>query len=372
MSDLREFFIVAAPGLEKIVDLEIRLWFPDLPTQVHHGGITVYTTFSKGCSMNYGLKTATRILCRIEQFRCRDFPKLHRKVREIEWTDWIPKGGKVVVHATSKGSRLKIKKRIEDTVEKAIAKSLGAGEPTSTASEVYVRIADDECTLSLDTSGERLHKRSLRKFVGEAPLRESIAAAMLLWLWQSFGRPEKIQLVDPMMGSGTFLLEAQSLFKLSHRRVFSFESLGKKDSLVPPNIPSPFAQLFGFEKDEHTFRAATQNLRPADQKNIELMNRDFMEADRLKDTDGLRWVVTNPPYGQRIKIAGDLKSFYEDVFEQIARIAKPHACLMLLPKIVTSKKLKLPVGWRVKEKLRLSNGGIPVEAFIFSCEKDPV
>ncbi|HMN69820.1 MAG TPA: hypothetical protein PKC28_14850, partial [Bdellovibrionales bacterium] len=220
-----EFFLVALPGLEDLVARELSEWFPDIESKTEHGGVTVSVPMNIGLAMNLCLKTPTRVLMRVDRFRCRDFPKLYNKVLHFDWSDWLEPDSELDVEVATRLSRVKIKSRIVDTVLDAWmdrARENAVTFKRGKKATLFVRFHEDECTLSLDTSGERLHKRGLREFVGEAPLRETIAAALIQWVGELDPEAKDVEVIDPMMGAGTFLLEAAVRDRLVDRREFAF------------------------------------------------------------------------------------------------------------------------------------------------------
>jgi len=414
---LIEFFVVALPGLEDVVRDELRDWFPELESAVSHGGVTVHAPLAVGLSFNLCLKTATRVLVRVASFKSSDFPKLYNKVKSMEWDRWIKPECEMVVHPTTRLSRIKIKRRIEETCEDAwrdYQKSRGAVTKRGLKANLYVRFIEDQCTLSLDTSGERLHKRGEREHIGVAPLRESIAAALLQRMSRAHGGPGAVEIVDPMMGSGTFLLEAGTWGGLADRREFAFESFVCKDVVSPvwkaaaPEIKA----MVGYESDKKTWAAAKHNLKgleradrnsarsesgarnsarsesgaaksvrtepaaassarsnltaaAAGRAELILRNENIFTAEPMPPADGQRWVFCNPPYGERIKVKEPLGEYYAKLFAAVDRVAKPDRACFLLPSKAVKGKFILPLGWKVLEKRPFVNGGIPVTAFVF-------
>lgn len=370
---MNEFFLVALPGLEDVVHSEVRDWFPDLEAKTSHGGVTVFAPLKTGLAMNLCLKTPTRILLRISTFRCRDFPKLFQTVAKTPWKDWLDLSCELKVHASTRLSRLKIKARIEETCLDGWLEYKEKNRKTTVRGKeqnLYVRFLNDECSLSLDTSGERLHKRGERQNIGTAPLRETIAAAMI----QMAGRSDLdaiqkgVELVDPMMGSGTFLLEASGRDALVEKRGFAFENFTEQPEQDPSlKCERPeFVKLIGYEADKKTMQAADANLKnSAHGIPRELKQEDFFQAQELPPTENRRWILVNPPYGERIQVKEPLKEYYENLFLACERVAKPDRAYFLLPSKVVKGKFNLPLSWKVIEKRPFVNGGIPVVAFGF-------
>lgn len=368
-SSKAEFFVVALPGLEDLVAAEIGEWFPKFECKIEHGGVTVVAPMAEGLAMNLVLKTATRVLIRIAKFRCRDFPKLYNKIARFKWDKWIDPTCELKVHPSTRLSRLKIKNRISEAVldgwmeyQKVNNLKVSYGK----VANLYVRFQDDDCTLSLDTSGERLHKRGQREFIGEAPLRETIAAALIQLVGRKFADPgERVEVIDPMMGSGTFLLEAAVRDRVIEKREFAFDTFqatGVKAPTLKTERPL-IAGLHGFEIDKKTLAAAKKNLRDIEFRSHE---QDFMKAEPMPEKASVkRWLFANPPYGERLKVKEPLADLYAKLFAAAEKNVKPDRACFILPSKAVKGKFLLPPNWKVLEKRPFLNGGIPVVAFVF-------
>ncbi|MEK7355737.1 MAG: hypothetical protein AAB250_04780, partial [Bdellovibrionota bacterium] len=332
---------MVAPGLEELARLELKTWGPDLVPVVDRGGLTLRTELARGLGLNSCLKIPTRILIRIADFGCRDFPKLFKKLSNLDWSRWIADDRVVDFKASSHGSRLFVKKRIEETCadgRKAYLKKKGAQpKAESEPITVYVRLADDVCFVSLDTSGERLHKRGHRELSSDAPLRESIASA-LLWALEADAKlesTETIELVDPMCGAGTFFLEASGLKARIDSREYAFESWGGTEIAGSHAIESSsardvYASFVGFDNDAKAIRSATKNWETAGvPRPCRFIEGDFFAAAPL-EKGPRRWLICNPPYGERIGVEGRLSSYYEKLFVAVAEKIRPErACFLL-------------------------------------------
>lgn len=368
----QEFFVVALPGLEDLVEAEIHEFHPDWKLSREHGGVTLRAPLEDGLALNLVLKTATRVLVRVFEKRLRDFPSLFKTVSAMDWKQWIDPSSTLTVHASTRVSRLKIKKRIEETCHEAWSayqRKLGVKADPKRNADLYVRFANDICTLSLDTSGERLHKRGEREYIGEAPLRESIAAALIQWVGREFsGDVREAEVIDPMMGSGTFLLEAALRDEPADRRAFAFENFARAPESAPALQADRvrIASALGYEIDAKTLQAARHNLEPALAKcEIKIINADIFKAEPLPRSERARWLFCNPPYGERLKIEQPLADYYRDLFAACARVANPQRACFIIPTKAVKGKFQLPPGWKVLAKRPFLNGGIPVTAFIF-------
>ena len=225
------------------------------------------------------------------------------------------------------------------------------------------------CTLSLDTSGERLHRRGWRPKIGEAPLRETIAAALLQQVACGHARSDlrPVQVIDPMVGSGTFLLESAMASELAYRRSFAFFVFRLVEEVKAPERPPLWAhdirERVGFEVDGKTLLAARENLQAV--PGVTLAEQDVFTAEPLPEFAGQRWLFCNPPYGERLKVREPLQAYYEKLFAAAERVSKPDWSCFLLPTRAVKGRFVLPQGWRVAEKRPFVHGGLPVTLFVF-------
>ncbi len=382
---LSEFFLVVTPGLESLAEKEINFWAPDIRISAERGGLTFRASLILGCELNRALKIPTRILLRLTAFGCKDFPKLFKKTANFNWDEWI--SGDVEVQASTHKSRLFIKKRIEETCRDGFVKFFEtmnvnetseppAGEPQD-AQQIFVRINDDVCTFSIDTSGELLHKRGTKVLSSDAPLRETIAAALLTWM--SSDDPEApggVTLVDPMVGSGTFAIEASHLDAVLSKRSYAFERFPRyqKEKAEQPSAGLirtrgervRYSKFIGFDVDVKMAETTKRNWQDlGDPRSFEIKLEDIFTANPLT-IEGERWLICNPPYGERLKIEGRLKDFYERLFESCERVVRPDRACFILPDTANPTQLTAPQTWRLRKSLRFQNGGLPVTALLFS------
>lgn len=371
------FFLICAPGLEDVTAREIHEFFPKLKPEVERGGVLVNAPIASGLEMNRWLKTPTRILLRLQVFGCRDFPKLFKKVTGFPWELWISDQTDVKIHASSHGSRVKMKKRIEETCRDArIFRLRKRGRPHarfSGVNDIFVRLDDDVCTLSLDTSGEILHKRGTRRFSSEAPLRETLAAALIRLMIEAVPVSKDAVLFDPMTGGGTFLLEAAGLSRPINSRAFAFESFAE-DRRPPPleyqeSGSDKFSHFIGIDIEPKAIEAARQNLMESanTSSSIKVSVGDIFKVEPLELSSGLShcWVIANPPYDERIAVGMRLSEFYEKFFAACERVARPKAACFLLPEKCHPEKLNTPLNWKLLLSRKLENGGLPVVALVY-------
>jgi putative N6-adenine-specific DNA methylase len=378
-----EFYLVVPPGFEHLAEKELKALIPEISVKAGFGGLTVTCSRETGFALNRILKIPTRVLLRIARFKTRDFPKLFKKVNEIPWQNWLKHNVPVDFKASSEASRLFLKKRIEQTCAEAFDKRVKFKKdaPLSAPIEVMVRVFEDECTVSLDLSGEPLYKRGVKTWVSEAPLRENLAAGLLWFLASENGRTdintvdfESIELIDPMMGSGTFLIEAASLLNEVRSREFAFENLKLEGELAHLRFKdfsadSAFKHLRGFEIDQRAFQIANENLKNENSKSLTgvQITLENQSSGDVKFSDGElnRWLVLNPPYGERLKIEGPLSQYYSSLWGNLEKSFRPSRVCCICPEKATPTKIKPPKEWVLKEALKFKNGGLPVQALLF-------
>lgn len=397
------FYISCNLGFEEALVQEIRQCWPQLieingrpnssplPEMTPEmGGVLVKTSFELGLQLNYFLKTAHRILWRIAEFKVRDFPKLFEKVQKIPWGNYLKGANTKWIVAASK-SRLNNEKRIEETCIEAFAriaaKISDKNQETSQATQdIYVRLYEDFCTISLDSSGENLYKRGWGMLKGEAPLRETLAAFLIREMMEK-ALPDKTQqvtVVDPMCGSGTILLEAASLWQPVFKREFSFLEwkntpkifksplLEKNYKLLPQQ--APFKSYLGYDIDEKVLVAARENQKLLESKTeIKNLKIRFENENLFKDEKknlGPVWCITNPPYGERLYVQGreakDQVSFsYQGLLQRMADKFSAEKIGLLLPNKRDVKNLQAPEGYKKRKGIAFSNGGLEVVFLIY-------
>ncbi len=403
------FFLIVTPGLEALAKTELLAYHPEITEEsvkIVGGGIELDADLALGLSLNKILRVPTRILIRVADFGCRDFPKLFKKLSGLAWNEWVPDLKNVDFQVSTHGSRLKMKNRIEETCLSArISYLKKKGLPHSRVLTgpdaefaLFIRIVDDICFVSLDTSGDRLHKRGVRDEVSDASLRETFATAVLKSIESVYKKDfasqsffPDVELIDPMMGAATFLLEASAAGTPITSRTFSYETntallsqLNKMTAVSSEGLVATahaarihFASLVGYEMNAKTVASARKNLLQEQETRralklstaeVQTFAEDFFNSKPLplSSRDLKRWVVCNPPYGERIKVEGRLSDFYERLMHQTEKVAQPDYVAFLIPQKVNSRMLNVPPAWRFCQVLKFSNGGIPVQTLVYS------
>ncbi|MGB3718364.1 MAG: RNA methyltransferase [Proteobacteria bacterium] len=311
-----EIFLVATPGLENALCDEVRAkGFAEAKPIV--GGVTVKGNWREVWRANLELRGASRVLARIASFRALHLAQLDKRARKVPWEQFLRRDIPFRVEAACKSSRIYHSGAAKQRIERAIREELGA--PASPDAEVCIkaRIEDDLCTIAIDTSGEPLHKRGYKGAVSKAPMRETLAALFL----QECGFNGREPVLDPMCGSGTFVIEAAEIaagLKPGRLRRFAFEQLTTFDEAAWQElrqsgaVNKPAVRFYGSDKDAGAIAMSQANATRAGVS-------DFTEFRRLLLTEieppsgppGL--VIVNPPYGERIGEKERLKALYRSL-----------------------------------------------------------
>lgn len=300
MTDL-PLFAVCPPGLEDVLAAEVTSlgWAPTVVA----GGVEFQGGWHDVWRANIDLRGATRILVRIGAFRAFHLAQLDKRARKFDWGVVLRADVPVKVDVVSKRSKIYHAGAAKQRIENAIKDQLGAPIGGEEAVTLKVRIENDLVTLSIDSSGESLHKRGHKEAVGKAPMRETLAALLM----RSCGFDGAMSLVDPMCGSGTFPIEAAEWatgLKAGRARVFDFERLVSFDPDVCLDLrhstPLPTdLRFFGSDRNEGAVEMATANAKRAGVDAVTSFSKAAIsDLQRPDVTPGL--VMINPPYGGRI------------------------------------------------------------------------
>lgn len=273
---------------------------------------------------NINLRTAERIVIKCGQFIAKDFEDLFQGTLAVKWEEIIPINGQIHVTGKSKDSKLTHVPSCQSIVKKAIIKALQRKYKTENFKEdgplykVEVELDYDQVFLTLDTTGPGLHKRGYRHKTGEAPLKETLAAALvILSHWDS-----SVLLVDPLCGSGTIAIEA-ALYALNIapgvNRSFSAEEWTQmpKEIWQKARQDAKLNKLMGnvrivaTDKDKQVLKIAQQNARNAGVSDfIQFQNIDF---EHLEINSNNGYLIANPPYGERIGEKEEVEKLYKQM-----------------------------------------------------------
>jgi len=348
------------PGMEAIAAAELAtLSAHDINSVA--GGVEFSGSMDTMMRVNLRARCITRVLLRLASFKALSFPELYNKSKRVEWQRYLAEGAQLSLRASCHGSRLLHSGRVEQAVFDAICDEcmpVTASTGDGTGQQILVRVDKDQCTISIDCSGERLDRRGYRLHSGMAPLRETIAAAMLQWMqWQ----PEEV-LLTPMCGSGTFAIEAALMATriapgLTHDFAFlHWPSLKQKrwqrvKEKAKAMAVMPQINIQASDVDGRMLAQARQNAKDADVS--ELINFSVLDIARLTPPaaalDGL--MIVNPPYGGRIE--ADVRALYA----MLGKVFKERFSGWRMMVIVPDHGCERALGVTVKRRLKVKHGG---------------
>jgi len=358
-----ELFAICPPGLEAVCAKEL-LALGLIPGERSRGGLAFAGGLDAIYRANLWLRSASRVLVRLSDWPCRDFPELYRKALKLPWGSFLRPGRALDFRVSAAHSRLWHSDRIALSLREAIERSLGPAPASSEfePQQVFVRFSDDRCQISLDSSGELLHRRGYRKDVRQAPLRETLAAGVL----QLLGWDGSQGLVDPMCGSGTFLSEALLLAQNrppGRDRDFAFMHWpGYRQGLWNDLCrsadgalrPRPATLPAGYDLDPEAIAAARRNLERLE--GGESVHLELLDIRDQKPHAPPGLVICNPPYGERLGDPEQIRGLYGELGACYRRAFSGWRGAFVAP----SRELAAATGLNFQETARLVNGGIPV------------
>lgn len=320
-------------GLEAVLKREILDLGYEI-SEVEDGRVTFYGDADAICRANIFLRTAERILLKVGSFRAVTFEELFDKTKELSWEDYIPQNGKFwVAKAASVKSKLFSTSDIQSIMKKAMVRRMqerycvewfpenGASYP------VRVFLMKDIVTVGIDTTGISLHKRGYREVSGKAPITETLAAALIMLTpW----RKDRI-LVDPFCGSGTFPIEAAmmaaNIAPGMNRSFLSekwdnliakknwYDVIDEANDMICDDVE---VDIQGYDVDPSVIKIARRNAREAGVDHlIHFQERDVKDLNHPKKYG---FIITNPPYGERLEDKKDLPDLYRAFGESFKRL----------------------------------------------------
>jgi putative N6-adenine-specific DNA methylase len=352
---VRTYFAATAPGFEELCLEEIKaLGVPPENAAAVPGGIEFQGRLVDCYQANLQLRTASRILMRIDQFKATNFQQIETKAARIPWELYLPAGSPPRIKVSTHHCRIyhsdAISERILNSIPTArlqvVPNAFSAGDVNQT---LYIRGLSDRFTVSIDSSGTHLHKRGLKQHPGRAPLRETAAAAALMLA----GYRGQMPLVDPMCGTGTFSLEAAMIAKhlppggfrqfafmgwpSFRRRQWEYlkrRTQGESAGPVPP--------VFASDKDSVACRYLKKCLVRHPALNlINISQRDFFDIvpERITDRAGL--IAINPPYGRRLESGPNSQALFQKICSRLKRNFRNWQLILVSPNRRLAQKVPL-------------------------------
>ncbi|MBF0549956.1 MAG: class I SAM-dependent RNA methyltransferase [Deltaproteobacteria bacterium] len=373
---VHSYFAVTVPGLEPVTAAELHRLDVENITELG-GGVAFSGHLEDGYRANLHLRSAGRVLMRLAEFRAGAIEDVYRKTQAVPWDTFLSQGSLPEVKLSLQGAYLDHPGLITRTIIDGVRGSLetlgwssqdfGRESDEDHGQAVYVRMEGKRCTLSLDMTGERLHKRGYRVYPGRAPIRETTAAGIILSSGWEAGEP----LLDLTCGSGTFAIEAAMLARNmppGRNRTFGFslwpafkkrtwEYLKKQaEGQILEQAPGP---IHASDIDPMALDAARQNAEAAGVLgNLTLDQYDFTQtaAPGVAAPTGL--VVANPPYGNRLEERQTALALVKELGRCIKKHFHGWRFAIVLPK---DQRFKERLNLTVERSLILPHGGLKVE-----------
>jgi putative N6-adenine-specific DNA methylase len=320
-----EIIATSAFGLESILANEIRnLGYDDLV--VDNGKVTFIADELAVARCNLWLRTADRVLLKVGEFDAKSFEELFENTKALEWADYIPEDGSFPVSkAKSVRSKLFSLSDIQAIVKKAAVEKMKQRYNTEWFKEtgplypIHVSFLKDRATISIDTSGPGLHKRGYRKLNNEAPIKETLAAGLVLI---SKWRPDR-ELIDPLCGSGTIPIEA-AMIGLNMAPGMKRKFVSEDWPLIPESIWNQAREeamdlldcdadfkVFGSDIDGEVLRSARYNVKLFGLENNIFFQR--LPVSKIRSSKEYGCIICNPPYAKRLGELREIEKLYKDM-----------------------------------------------------------
>lgn len=366
-------------GLEAVLKREIYDLGYDI-TKVEDGRVTFVGDEEAICRANIFLRTAERVLLKVGQFHAETFDDLFEGIKAIAWENYIPVDGKFwVAKASSIKSKLFSPSDIQSIVKKAMVERLKQKyhinwfEETGAFYPLRLFLMKDEVTVAIDTSGESLHKRGYRTMTSKAPITETLAAALIMLTpW----RGDRI-LIDPFCGSGTFPIEAammaagiapgmnrsftaENWINLIDRQLW-YDTVEEAAEQVNTDIE---VDIQGYDIDGDVVKAARENAKRAGVEN--LIHFQQRPVSALSHPKKYGFIITNPPYGERLEEKEALPELYTQIGEAIRRLDSWSAYM-----ITSYADTERYIGRKADKNRKIYNGMLKTYFYQFLGPKPP-
>ena len=366
-------------GLEAVLKREIQDLGYEI-AQVEDGRVTFFGDEEAVCRANIFLRTAERILIKTGSFKAVTFDELFEKTKQVPWENYIPENGKFwVTKAASVKSKLFSPSDIQSIMKKAMVERLknyyhvSWFEESGASYPIRVFLMKDIVTIGIDTSGVSLHKRGYRQLSSKAPITETLAAALIMLTpW----RKDRI-LVDPFCGSGTFPIEAAMIAaniapgmnrsftaeewtNLIPRKAW-YDAVNEANDLIDDDIE---VDIQGYDIDSEVVKAARKNAQDAGVDH--LIHFQQRAVQDLRHPKKYGFIITNPPYGERLEERKDLPKLYADFGESFSRLDSWSAYM-----ITSYEDAERYFGRKADKNRKIYNGMIKTYFYQFMGPKPP-
>lgn len=379
MSERFEYIVPCHFGLESVLKREIQNLGYEI-VEVEDGRVTFAGDEMAIARANIFLRTTERVMIKCGAFKAETFEELYEGIKNIPWERYFPRNARFwVTKATTNRSKLFATTSIQSIAKKAMVERMSQTYHVNRFAEdgedypVRIFIKKDIVTVGLDTSGVSLHKRGYRTLVGKAPISETLASALLMLTPWHADRP----LIDPFCGSGTFPIEAamiganiapgmnrefqaQKWLKLLSEKQWA-NAFDEARSLVK-DVPE--MRINGYDLDPEIVKCAAQNARAAGvDKYIHFQAKDVKD---LSSPKSYGFVVTNPPYGERLEEKETLPALYTTIGKSFANLDKWSMYL-----ITSYEDTEQYIGRKADKNRKIYNGMIKAYFYQFMGPRPP-
>ena len=369
MNETLPMFASCLPGLEPFLMAELEslgVAADEVP-----GGATFAGDDELLLRVCLWLGTATHVRIRLARFRCRALGELERKASEFRWGEWLNPRVPLVLHAASKRSRVYHTGAIRERIHNAVGRALGeppllAKDGDEVTAPLHIRFVDDTCTVSLDATSTPLHRRGYRLDSRKAPLREDLAYALVL----ASGFEPGDALLDPFCGAGTIAIEAAAIARcvppgrlrpppMQHSARFDPDTWQRLIAEIEPNETVP--QIACSDRDEGAVTASLANAKRAGVADVlqiahhAVTAQPWLEAG-VAPARGV--LVTNPPYGMRVKGKNPLLPLYQTLGHRMKKLGPTWRAAILAHDVRLARRTSLPL----EAAFTTKHGGLSVTA----------
>lgn len=385
-NDQVRFFVACPPGLEPILADELKTLLPqslslkstgkdEKPVFAEEsGGFEFDGTISDVFRVNLESRVASRVVIRLGTFFAAAFSELVKKASRLEWKRYLKPGQSVDIRVACHKSKLYHSDAVAERILNSINIHFSSSENTSPSIKtspsgqlILVRIVRDFCTISIDSSGDPLYKRGYKQAIAKAPLRENLAAAMIHFSKWNTSDP----FIDPFCGSGTIPIEASLIanhippginrnFRFFDWTCFDPSLWNEIRSHNSSSIQKTDVLISGYDRDAGAIASAQANASRAGQKDSTHFYQQAVSY--LEPTSATGCIITNPPYGIRIRENKDLRNLYSR-FGEILKNRFMGWTVVLLgsnDQLIGNLMLGTPV-----RSIPFQNGGIPVKMLLY-------
>ena len=366
-------------GLEAVLKREIYDLGYEI-TKVEDGRVTFEGDEEAVCRANIFLRTAERVMIQVGRFKATTFEELFQGIKNLPWEEYIPEDGKFwVKKASSINSKLFSPSDIQSIAKKAMVERMKQKyhkewfKEDGAAYPVRIFLLKDEVTVALDTSGDSLHKRGYRTMTSKAPLTETLAASLIMLTpW----RKDRI-LVDPFCGSGTFPIEAAMIAaniapgmnrdftaeewtNLIDRKLW-YECVKEAEDMIDTTVK---VDIQGYDIDGDVIKAARENAKRAGVEHmIHFQQRAVADLSHPKKSG---FIITNPPYGERLEDKADLPELYTQIGQAYQRLDS--WSMFLITSYTDTEKY---IGRKADKNRKIYNGMLKTYFYQFLGPKPP-